>query len=246
MPKRMNANRRRKLLEAIIHRDGDACLLCRTAPVRDKTIDHLDGKTRNNRLENLHLLCRACNTAEGNRARMGRRWLTAETLPGYRAHLPKAPVGCSLVPLGEGGGERAGRVPSFSPRAYGRAPKQDVEASSGLMDAYFRLWLFRHLGGAGEVTESEAVNSGAEFLDRQVGRGNPKTTARYFLKAISGEGWLKERRTPSGQSVWVFRPNVDLGLLQEELERRVVENGGTVEFKKSWLKLDEEGQAQGL
>lgn len=246
MPKRMNANKRRKLLQAIILRDGDACLLCQTAPVKDKTIDHLDGKTRNNRLNNLHLLCRRCNTAEGNRARSGCRWLTAETLSEYRARLPLAPSSGSLVPLGEGEGAKGLRVPINQPRGIGIGYRQEVEASSALMDAYFRLWLFRYLGGAGEVTESEAVNSGAEFLDRQVGRGNPKTTARYFLKVTSGEGWLKERRIPSGQSVWGFRVDIDLGLLEADLERRVVENGGSVEFKKSWLKADGEGQAQGL
>lgn len=235
MPNRMNPKARQKLLKSIILRDGDFCLLCGECPVKDKTIDHLDGKTRNNRLSNLHLLCRKCNTGEGNRARTGCRWLTTETLAGYRASLPKTPVNSSLVPLGEREGEQGRRVPPKPPMGRGAGAEQEGNAPSGLMDAYFRLWLFRHLGAMGEVTENEAVNSGAEFLDRQVGRGNPKTTTRYFLKAISGEGWLTERRTPSGQSVWGFRPNIDLGMLQDELEQRVMENGGTLEFKKSWL-----------
>ena len=111
--------------------------------------------------------------------------------------------------------------------------------SSILMDAYFRLWLFRLVGGQGEVAWEEAVNSGAEFLNNQLGHGSPKTTQRYFNKVISSEGWLERRFNLPGVPVWVFRKG-DLGALEKDLENRVLENGGTLSFKKSWLNTEKE------
>ncbi len=251
MPKRMNIKLYRTLLDSVIHRDGDICLLCHKTQFkpRERTLDHLDGSKQNNRLENLHLLCRACNSAEGNRARSRCRLLTAETLPGYLASAAKTLASGSLVTQGEREGEKAGRVtpladsPSKVERNSTGNPFTHREESvsipnSRLMDAYFRLWLFQHVGGQGGSTQEEAVNSGAEFLTRQIGHGSPKVTQRYFDKVISPEGWLEKRANSSGLSVWVFRKNIDFIALKSELEKRVLENGGTLTFKKSWLKTE--------
>lgn len=102
MPKRKYKRKktREPYLSILKERDAGACLLCGKIPTRsrDLTIDHLDGNTRNNRLDNLHLLCRSCNTAEGNRARTGNRLLTAETAPALRARLLQNTPTSSRVP----------------------------------------------------------------------------------------------------------------------------------------------------
>lgn len=56
----------------------DRCALCGTAPSwRDRPltleVDHVDGDWRNNRIENLRLLCPNCHAVTGTWCRGGRR-----------------------------------------------------------------------------------------------------------------------------------------------------------------------------
>jgi hypothetical protein len=85
MSRRMSSAKRRVLLLAVLFQQGNICLLCKAAPVKDPTLDHLNGNSRDDRLENLVMLCRGCNTAEGNRVRRGEsRLITRKTLKKYQ------------------------------------------------------------------------------------------------------------------------------------------------------------------
>lgn len=157
MPRRMSSAKRRVLMLAVLFQQGDICLLCQETPVKDKTIDHLNGNGRDDRIENLVVLCRGCNSAEGNRTRRGEsRLITRKTLPSYqRAAAEKLCMprhGADLPPTSQARGEftadekdrnplmdreltgstgRAGNV-----RAAGRAPKSletgaDTAATGG-------------------------------------------------------------------------------------------------------------------
>ena len=226
MPRRLTEKQRRVLLNALIHRDGDICRLCLESPVRDRTIDHLNGRKRDDRLANLALLCRTCNTAEGNRARRGGRLLTPQTAPFYytiaaetllklKGHTavatpPGARVTCVRVSEGENGRNGVDR------RGWGSTE----ETANLLMEPTYRLWLFRWVRERGFVTKEDAIDAGAEHLDQTVGRASQQTVERYFRKAISSVGWLEEARGEGGQPVWGFRTGVAIDALQELLERR--------------------------
>jgi hypothetical protein len=58
----MNGNQRKKLHYRLIGRDGPNCKRCDVSnTVLQLVIDHIDNNNRNNLLDNLQLLCRACN-----------------------------------------------------------------------------------------------------------------------------------------------------------------------------------------
>jgi len=59
---KMNGRTRRVLYGLLAKRDGDFCKMCTvSASERQLIIDHKDNDNANNRLDNLQLLCRACN-----------------------------------------------------------------------------------------------------------------------------------------------------------------------------------------
>lgn len=217
-------------LEAVILRDGDLCMLCRRSPVLERTLDHLNGNSRDDRLENLVLLCRGCNTAEGNRARGGgRRLLTRESLPQYRARAAETvanasalqrmqPASGARVTVSEGEMEAPHHgPPGIDRRGWGSAE----EAANQLMEPTYRLWLFRWVKNRGSINRADAIDAGAEYLDRAVGRASQQTVERYFRKAISSTGWLEERRGEGSTPVWGFRVGVAIEMLQDALERRM-------------------------
>lgn len=225
MPKRMSEKERRVLIQAVIIRDGDICKLCHETPVRAKTLDHVNGKPRDNRPENLVLLCRPCNTAEGNRARRGCRLLTPSTLAEFSAAahetlvntssgraLPDqsvARVTCESERVRDGAGiDRRGWGPS-------------EEAANLVMEPTYRLWLYRWVKQHGYISRQDAIDAGAEYLDQTVGRASQQTIERYFRKAISSAGWLEERRGESSEPVWGFRIGVSLDAIEALLEKRM-------------------------
>lgn len=224
----MHAKTRAVLLLAIIMRDGDICLLCHEAPVIDKTIDHVNNNKHDNSLTNLVLLCRTCNGAEGNRARSKPpcRLLTPETLSFYRAALPpniaRATQGASVdvtaqVQAWAREQGQAWPLPTLERRGFG--PVEEAPALP--MASEYRAWLFRLVGTQGFITKNEAVNGGAEYLMTKLGRGNPVTTERYFMMAVSPQGWLCEDRDHSGGPIWIFRRGVKLQDLKRMFEARV-------------------------
>ena len=232
MSKRFSTTTRRRLLEAVIRRDGDRCLLCRKTDFRPKerSLDHLNNNIRDNRLENLHLLCRGCNTAENNRLRAGNpRLLTAETLPTLLARLRQRAAPGSQVPFvcvrvcedvnaAPSAPLEQGTPAPFQPAPY-RGAETPIEASRAMRPAYW-LWLFRKVKEHGGIREAEAVNAGAAYLAMTLDKGSPETVKRYFAMATSSAGWLVECRDEGGHSIWRFPPGADLSGLQRTLERQ--------------------------
>lgn len=228
MGKRMSKKARMILLEAVIMRDGDICRLCRRAPVpaRDQTLDHVNGRQRDDRLENLRMLCRGCNAAEGNRARHGGRLLSPATLPKYDARAAetlvnlkaaKAPAECpgARVPLrvSEGRGEPSG--------VDRRGWSSVEEAANRIMEPTYRLWLFQWVKAFGSISREDAIDAGAEYLEQTCGRASQQTVERYFRKVISTVGWLEERRGQSSEALWAFKPGLSTDDLEALLERRM-------------------------
>lgn len=224
MPKRMPHKEHKVLMEAVILRDGDICKLCRETPVVDKTLDHVNGRKRDNRLENLALECRSCNTAEGNRARHGQRLLTpqnllcwtlraAETLAKAKGGVPLPEVPGARVPLRVSERERTG--------VDRRGWSSTEEAANLIMEPTYRLWLFRWVKENGSIGREDAIDAGAEHLDQTVGRASQQTVERYFRKAISSTGWLEERRGADSQPLWGFRTGIAVDVLEAMLERRM-------------------------
>jgi len=224
MPRRMTKKQRAVLLERVIARDGDICKLCRETPVRDRTMDHLNGRKRDDRVENLVLLCRACNTAEGNRARRGQRLLTPATLAFYNARAAET--------LSNLNGPRAVAHPSGARVTLRVSERENAgvdrrgwgsveEAANLIMEPAYRIWLFRWVKAKGVISRGDAIDAGAEHLDQTVGRASQQTIERYFRKATSTVGWLDERRGDSGQPVWGFRTGLAIDELEALLERRV-------------------------
>jgi hypothetical protein len=201
-------------MNALIVRDGSpCCLLCpRTG---DLTIDHLDSNPKNNHLSNLHILCRGCNTSERNRRKAGERRLTAETAPKYRAllkeRLAKAP---QVTPVCVGENDTTSPPPRPSPRnawAFGTS-----EEANRVMEPMYRLWVFETVTRQGSINKGDALHAGAEYLQKQVGRGSPASTERYFLKMASATGCLEQVRGPHGGLEWVFRSGADLHQLGKQ------------------------------
>ena len=217
MPKRMNARLHQMLLEAVIARDGDICLLCRKTKFnsRERTLDHLDNKKRNNALSNLHLLCRGCNTGERNRNPKSERLLTLKTLAYYLARLP-APgnqvTECVSVKEREQGEPRSPYRAGFT---------SSEEQANFMMEPTYRKWLFDQVKRDGSITKDTATAGGAEYLEKKIGRGSPATTERYFTKTISREGWLSEGRDEFGRVVWGFRDSVDVEKLGASLGAKI-------------------------
>lgn len=66
----MNGNTRRRKYQEISKRDGEYCRCCGKLPYESQlVIDHRDNDSSNNSLNNLQLLCRACNYIKNPRKR---------------------------------------------------------------------------------------------------------------------------------------------------------------------------------
>jgi len=230
MPKRMNKKLWQLKLTTVICRYqgvcgfGDLCLMCHKTKFKagERTLDHLNNLTHDNRSENLNLLCRGCNAGEGNRIRhKNPRWLTAETLPTYLARLPKGIAPESRVPpvCERRKSSRKAKIlrtgKPYTPRNW-RSFGTSEETNQKLEPAY-RLWVFRHIMEFGWITKADAKYGGAEFLHKTQGQGSPATTERYFGKMISSQGKLEKQRNEEGQLVFVIRPDVDILAWQAEL-----------------------------
>jgi len=58
----MNGYTRRKLYQIVAKRDGEFCKGCQSLPTEKQLIlDHIDNNNKNSEVNNLQLLCRACN-----------------------------------------------------------------------------------------------------------------------------------------------------------------------------------------
>lgn len=66
----MNSRMRKKFYPMLVARDGEYCNICgRVGSTKSLIIDHIDNDKRNNKLENLQLLCRRCNYMKNPRGK---------------------------------------------------------------------------------------------------------------------------------------------------------------------------------
>lgn len=230
MPKRQTKKQNRVLINFVIPRDGNICLLCLKTRFRykERSLDHMDNDPKNNDPANIHVLCLKCNTGEENRHRVGKpRKLRADTVEQYRKRarerLNKAP-GAILSHTHTH--EAPGGIKMGVQKNHWQSFRRDDAPSPYQMESLFRYWLFRLVGGEGFVSREDAVNAGAEYLDQHLGGGSTVTVGRYFDKVISSTGWLIEDRDPLGRPIWKFRITIDL----EELARRLEKRCGNLGF----------------
>lgn len=214
MGNRHSSPLRHALLAVVIHLDGDICLLCLKTDFkpRERTLDHVDNNKRNDDINNLCLLCRGCNAGEGNRHRHGIvRLITTENILGYRKRAAeklgkpnlrgdlKNNLGSRVPSVCVSGGEEAGT-------GRKRIGWESAESGANLiMEPNYRDWLYSHVKRHTGISKSDAIDGGAEFVHRKVGRASQKAITRYFQKAISCAGWLEERAGKHGEAIWVFR-----------------------------------------
>jgi hypothetical protein len=215
-----------QLIRAVAHRYkkacgiGKICLMCHKTDFKsgELTLDHLNNKTRDDRPENLNLLCRSCNVSEKNKGRA--RLLTAETLLEYLAELPKSAVTDSQV-TSVGEGERVSeRVEArenehaaFS--VYDGPYKSAIEINQ-VKEPRHAFWVFLIIEKYGEISAPDAVVGGAQVVDV-----SKSAAEKYFEKLSYRFGWLIRGLNADGQAVWRFREGIDLKALKKELERKV-------------------------
>src|SRR4030042_6935019 len=75
MPRGWGSNPRLWAYRYLVLRDGEQCQLCKKIPTTQNglDIDHIDGDKNNYVPPNLRLLCRSCNVALGNQARLHKK-----------------------------------------------------------------------------------------------------------------------------------------------------------------------------
>jgi len=86
---RMSGRMRKKLYAILVQRDGEYCNIG-GEPGSSKTliVDHLDNDSSNNRLSNLHLICRSMNHAKNPRGRSRKQ--SSESVCHESVDLPRA------------------------------------------------------------------------------------------------------------------------------------------------------------
>lgn len=220
MPRSFTPKEHRIYLKEVTLRDGPACPLCGKIPKNsyDTTLDHLDNDHRNNSLENLHILCRGCNVGERNRRTAGNpRRLRIDTLSKYFPHRRFSDArGSQLPPVCVADTQiDRGRLKPRSLRGFGR-----LDEANWIMEPPYRIWLCDTVERDGSILKADAINGGAEYLERKYGQGSPETVRRYLRKATSITGWLDERRDSNGRVEFVFRPGIDIEELKKELRER--------------------------
>lgn len=168
MPRRWGINTRLWAYRYLVIRDGEQCARCYEIPTAQNTldIDHIDGNPQNNDPDNLRLLCRSCNVALGNKAR-----------------LPSAQYVCER----EG---KEGKASTRVVREVVRYQEGSTEMQANfLFELDFRTWLLGKIRELGGFPKQDAITAGAEIVGC-----SPATTARYLTKLTSSAGPLQERR----------------------------------------------------
>jgi len=165
----------------LVLRDGDFCQECEKSPTAQNTldIDHLDGNPKNNEKDNLRLLCRACNTALGNKARPSSAKRERERKEGK----PATRI------IKEDAGYRQG------------SPEMKANL---LYEVSFRRWLMSQVRSQGGYPKKEAVAEGAELVGC-----SPLTTARYLEKLTSKAGPLREEKDLLGHTILLLKPELE-------------------------------------
>jgi hypothetical protein len=165
----------------LVIRDGEQCAECGQLPTTQNAldIDHADGDPQNNHPDNLRLLCRACNTTLGNKARPSSAKRERERKEGK----PATRI------IKEDAGYRQG------------SPEMKANL---LYEVSFRRWIMSKVCSQGGYSKQEAINEGAELIGC-----SPLTTRRYLEKLTSNAGTLREEQDILGHPYLVLKPEYE-------------------------------------
>jgi len=156
---RMSGPKRKKVYAQLVRRDGEICFIGSEALNSSiAVVDHWNGFDSDNRLSNLHLMCRSMNTAKNPRGKSK----SSEILSSVCVRRP-APVLIARPNL---------VVAQCAEFLQNRKAEPD-----------FRHWLFFNIVRCGEIDVEEVVGSGSEFA-----HCSTETVRRYLLKLTSKTG----------------------------------------------------------
>lgn len=146
-------------------------------------IDHIDNNPRNNRPQNLQLLCKPHNVGKSNRHRSSSD-LSLSHKKRYRKH-------------GNPSTQMVRNAVDFT------AGTPQMQANS-LYEPTFRNWILgKFEKGAEFLDKEEVINSGAETAGCSVA-----TATTYLKKLTSNAGPLVEQRDLMGNTVIVLKPEL--------------------------------------
>ena len=191
---RMSTKARAMAYAFIAARDGDECASCHCAPHETPhplEIDHIDESQGNWTITNLQLLCKPCNVKKANGARRRDK--------GARQHDKDAPPSqASLIP--SVARERENPASRLVAQVSGFAHGEPSQRANLLYEPVFRAWVLQHIDRHGFISETDAINGGAE-----VSGANPRTTALYLAKLTSIAGPLVPTNDLFGRPVITYK-----------------------------------------
>jgi hypothetical protein len=243
--RRTSDKNRDDLLAFCLHRDGDIDLHLVLdddhagrkggdfGPVKDATLDHLDGNPTNHDPTNVVRVERSSNSREGNYAREGGRGGLGRLLTPQNVAEARAKAAAFLAlrapapgPRGTGQGQGDPGSPEAPARWISDVHEEDrdqlrARINFDRMQPEYRLWVYEQVRDNGSITKADAIVAGAEFVQQETGKGTKKTTLDYFDTICSRTGWLREAREAGGRLVWEFRKERDIEAIGKQLAGRV-------------------------
>lgn len=200
-PRRWGVNTRLWAYRFLVLRDGEKCARCGKTPTTQNEvldIDHIDGLLFNGDPDNLQLLCRSCNVAKQNGARL------ALASPSLGAASP-SPSAQFVRERKEG-------------RSETRVAREAVDYSQGgvemkanyLYEVHFRNWLMEKVAQRGSIEKGDAIAAGAEVVG-----ASPATTAKYLAKLISSAGPLKEVKGMLGEKSLILKEHLQAEIFHD-------------------------------
>jgi hypothetical protein len=194
---RMSGIKRKKAFRSLVRRDGQYCFIGgEYLELENAVIDHWNNSNNDNRLKNLHILCRSMNSVKNPRG------------------LGKKTEILSSVCVREMGQLHSGN------HANDLILPQSLEFMKNMeCEPTFRHWLFYNIVRLKTIELSNVINSGAE-----VARCSQVTVRRYIDKVCSLVG-MYQIITPSdtGVRMIVLKPCWDTfsGIIEERRASQV-------------------------
>lgn len=202
MPRRWGVNTRVWAYRFLVLRDGEKCANpdCPNGrvPTTQNTldIDHINGLEFDNDPDNLQLLCRSCNVAKENGARLTASGRSASHIPSDQCVRERK----------EG-------------RSETRVAREAVDYSRGnpemqanyLYEVQFRNWLMQKVAQQGSLDKLDAVSAGAEVVGC-----SPATSAKYLAKLTSSAGPLSEIKGKLGEKSLVLKEHLQIDMFLDD------------------------------
>lgn len=209
-PRRWGVNTRVWAYRFLVLRDGEKCANpdCPNGrvPTTQNTldIDHINGLDFDNDPDNLQLLCRSCNVAKENGARL------ALASPSLGA---ASPTTSNQTPSAQCVRERK------EGRSETRVAREAVDYSQGgvemkanyLYEVQFRHWLMEKVAQRGSIEKGDAIAAGAEVVGC-----SPATSAKYLAKLTSTAGPLKEVKGMLGEKSLTLKDHLQTEMFLDD------------------------------